>query len=146
MYRPTVRYAEVYRDYVDDVFRATTLDRNQIIRLALFIAAHSEDYQAILTEHMRDDSASLPHAKWRPNQAILWREQDPAMVEEEENTYGGGTSLYAKSEGETVARPIVAGRGNGISAGANSPGENARREGEVRQRIKATGGLTLTLS
>jgi hypothetical protein len=140
MYRPTVRYADVYRDYIDQVFQATTLDRNQIIRLALFIAANSEDYRAILAENMRDDSTSLPHAKWSLNQANLWREQEPTEIEE------GGTSFYVKSEGEATTRSIVTGRGNGIATGATTPGENTRREGEVRQRIKATGGLTLTLS
>lgn len=37
MYRPTVRYAECYQQYVDKMFLSTTLDRNQIIRAALLL-------------------------------------------------------------------------------------------------------------
>ncbi|WP_085522862.1 hypothetical protein [Tuberibacillus sp. Marseille-P3662] len=36
MYRPTVKYHDVYKRYVDQVSQVTSLDRNQIIRLALF--------------------------------------------------------------------------------------------------------------
>ncbi|NGY76296.1 hypothetical protein F6Y02_07940 (plasmid) [Bacillus megaterium] len=34
-YRPTVRYHSIYRTYVDSLFQATELDRNQIMRCAL---------------------------------------------------------------------------------------------------------------
>ena len=43
VYRPTVRYADVFRDYIDSIFQATTLGRNQIIRGALFAAAQSKE-------------------------------------------------------------------------------------------------------
>ncbi len=36
MYRPTVRYDDVFKEYIDSLFHATHLDRNQIIRAALF--------------------------------------------------------------------------------------------------------------
>ncbi|SMQ86643.1 hypothetical protein SAMN05444673_6642 [Bacillus sp. OV166] len=47
-YRPTIRYPDVYKDYVEKVFQATTLDRNQIIRFALYVAAHSDEYNVSL--------------------------------------------------------------------------------------------------
>ena len=59
VYRPTVRYSPVFKDYVDSVFNSTRLDRNQIIRLALFVAAHSKEYRTILEKFKRTD-VSLP--------------------------------------------------------------------------------------
>ena len=85
MYRPTVRYDELYREYVDSLFHATTLDRNQIIRLALFTAAHSKEFHDVLSGYKRPDVPALPSAKWRPNQSGLWREQTyPGRGEKED--------------------------------------------------------------
>ena len=50
-YRPSVRYSEAYEKYVKAVDESTHLDRNQIIRLALFIAGHSSEYQSILEKY-----------------------------------------------------------------------------------------------
>ena len=58
VYRPTVRYSDVYKTYVDSVFKSTR-HRNQIIRLALFVAAHSEEYKSILEKYKHTD-VSLP--------------------------------------------------------------------------------------
>ena len=44
MYRPTVRYDDIYRTYVDRLFKATKLDRNQILRCALFAAAYNHQF------------------------------------------------------------------------------------------------------
>jgi len=45
LYRPTVRYDDLFKTYVDQVFKSTTLDRNQIIRLALFSAPFNKLFQ-----------------------------------------------------------------------------------------------------
>jgi hypothetical protein len=74
-YRPTVRYPEVYKEYVEKVFRATTLDRNQIFRLALFVAAHSEEYKAILKKHQIGD-VPLPRPDWGKSEERCWRDQN----------------------------------------------------------------------
>jgi hypothetical protein len=58
VYRPTVRYSPVFKDYVDSVFRATTLDRNQIIRAALYTAAHSMEFQELLKQYQKKTSLS----------------------------------------------------------------------------------------
>ncbi len=60
VYRPTVRYAPVFRNYVDAVFHATTLDRNQIIRAALFTAAHTKEFQMLLRQYQKKTSLSPP--------------------------------------------------------------------------------------
>ncbi|WP_394557952.1 hypothetical protein [Priestia aryabhattai] len=55
MYRPTVRYNNVYRTYVNELFKATSLDRNQIFRLALFTAAYNQKFIEMLEQHQRKD-------------------------------------------------------------------------------------------
>ena len=129
MYRPTVRYSEIYRDYVDQVFHATTLDRNQIIRLALFVAANSPEYNAILSEYKKAD-VSLPHAGWEPHQSPLWQSQEPTEIEE------GGTSHAIDGRKAGTSEVADVSRSGAIG----EAGENTRREGQVRERIKATGG------
>jgi hypothetical protein len=131
MYRPTVRYADVYRDYVSDVFHATNLDRNQIIRLALFVAANSPEYNAILRQYQKDD-VSLPRPKWHPNQSPLWMEQEPIGIEE------GGTSNVIDGR-KAGAGPVV-----DVSR-AGAPGTDTRREGAIREGvIKTTGGISFS--
>jgi hypothetical protein len=132
MYRPTVRYSEVYREYVDRVFHATTLDRNQIIRLALFVAANSPEYNAILSEYKKAD-VSLPHAGWEHHQSPLWQSQEPTEIEE------GGTSHVI--DGRKAGTSEVADVSRAGITGATPSEQNTRREGPIREGvIKATGG------
>lgn len=87
MYRPTVRYDAAYKSYIDDLFRATTLDRNQLIRLALFTAAHSEDYLRILNRYKKKD-VSLPSPAWSADQHGYWTEQTYSAIEGSEDVNG----------------------------------------------------------
>ncbi|MCV9884687.1 hypothetical protein [Metabacillus halosaccharovorans] len=73
MYRPTVRYSDTYRDYINSIFRATTLDRNQILRLALHAAAHSTDFQQAISKYKRDD-VPLPLPTWNLDSTGFWME------------------------------------------------------------------------
>lgn len=75
VYRPTVRYPDMYKDYVEGVFNSTSLDRNQIIRLALFVAAHSSDYIKILKKHQFAD-VPLPHPEWHRFEDNCWKDQN----------------------------------------------------------------------
>ena len=72
MYRPTVRYPDAFKDYVDNLFRYTKLDRNQIFRLALFSAAHSEVFLGILRKHSFND-APLPSPEWTLDDETCWK-------------------------------------------------------------------------
>lgn len=54
-YRPTVRYHSIYRTYVDSLFHATELDRNQIIRYALFTAANNPVFLALMNQYKVSD-------------------------------------------------------------------------------------------
>ncbi|WP_226677055.1 hypothetical protein [Rossellomorea aquimaris] len=138
MYRPTVRYSEVYRKYVDDVFHATSLDRNQIIRLALFVAANSPEYNAILRQYQKAD-VLLPRPTWRPNQLPLWMEQDPEIKEEGEDVNVIDGRKTGTSEVTDVSRAGA--------AGTQASGENTRREGQIREGvIRSSGGISFTLN
>ncbi|WP_394557197.1 hypothetical protein [Priestia aryabhattai] len=83
-YRPTVRYHSMYRIYVDSLFQATKLDRNQIMRCALFTAAHNPVFLALMNQYKMSD-VSLPSSPWQPSSHPLWMEQEPNIEEK-----GGG--------------------------------------------------------
>jgi hypothetical protein len=78
MYRPTVRYDDVFREYVDSLFHATDLDRNQIIRAALFAAAHSKEFQNLLKPYKKKD-VPVPSPLWKLEQHCFWLEQHPKL-------------------------------------------------------------------
>jgi hypothetical protein len=58
-YRPTVRYPSDFKKYVDDLFQATHLDRNQIFRASLFFFGNDELSKQFL-EHHRKRDCKLP--------------------------------------------------------------------------------------
>lgn len=96
VYRPTVRYSDVFKEYVDSVFSTTRLDRNQILRLALFIAAHSKEYKSILKNYKHAD-VSLPHPSWTLSEHEYWKDQN----------YIKGEKNYVKIDGNNPQKPIV---------------------------------------
>ena len=70
MYRPTVCYDDVFLEYVDSLFQATDLDRNQIIRAALFAAAHSKEFQNLLKSYKKKD-VPVPSPLWKLELALF---------------------------------------------------------------------------
>lgn len=80
VYRPTVRYDDRFRDYVEDCFHATKLDRNQIIRLGLFLLPYSEEGANILRRHA---VGPLPSPKWEIGEHGVW------LVQNLDNREGG---------------------------------------------------------
>lgn len=76
MYRPTVRYDDIYKEYVENIFNATHLDRSQIIRAALFIAGHTEKFSKIMEPYLKR-GVSLPRPIWSENDKELWINQKP---------------------------------------------------------------------
>jgi hypothetical protein len=81
MYRPTVRYADCNQQYVDNMFQSTHLDRNQIIRAALFTAAYSEEFLKLMSQNKKGD-VPLPSPLWQMDHTELWREQSPKTTGE----------------------------------------------------------------
>lgn len=72
MYRPTVRYDDVFKEYVDAVFGATDLDRNQIIRAALFVAAHTPEFRSLLQSY-REGDKNIPVPPWSKQDDHYWK-------------------------------------------------------------------------
>lgn len=140
MYRPTVRYDEVFRDYVDTLFQVTHLDRNQIMRAALFAAAFSDEFKALLEPYQKDD-VPLPSPPWSLEQYGFWLEQCPKVKREERDVNVNSererkdtktSGVNRRREAETQIRRI---------------GPAARRERAIpSQSIRVTGGgISFTL-
>ena len=94
MYRPTVRYSDEFKDYVDRLFHDTSLDRNQIIRLALFVLGHSKEGKEILDLY---STSSLPSPSWTVSTHGLWYGSDgfkqPGVGTSGSSDVGTSTSL-----------------------------------------------------
>jgi hypothetical protein len=63
-YRPTVRYDKVFQEYVDSLYQTTNLDRNQILRLALFVLGHTSEGLTILEEFQKEKDVPTPLPSW----------------------------------------------------------------------------------
>ena len=146
MYRPTVRYDDVFKQYVDDLFRATDLDRNQIIRGALFAAAHSKEFHRLLEEHKRKD-VPLPHPSWQLSDNHYWKEQRPKIKE------GGRDVSHDKSRRESEGLKTTGGIIGDGGRKESEPNKQHRRLESVkgrsralpseRIRIRKEGGITI---
>jgi len=145
MYRPTVRYDDVFKSYVDDLFKATHLDRNQIIRGALFAAAYSSEFQELLKPFMKKD-VPLPSPEWQLHDGDFWKEQCPKVKErgKDVNVKYGGTTKASENPG------IDFGAGSGGTSERSRRFESVTRPGREipseRIKIKESGGITFTVN
>lgn len=74
MYRPTVRMDDCFRNWIEGVAKASGLDRNQVIRLALFSAPFSAVFVAQINSRKKTD-VNLPPPPWqRETDGGPWRE------------------------------------------------------------------------
>ncbi|WP_332698207.1 hypothetical protein [Halalkalibacter lacteus] len=119
MYRPTVRYEDVYKEYVENVFHATHLDRSQIIRAALFIAGHTEQFSRIVDPYLKR-GMSLPSPLWEEEDEELWLNQK--TIEQTEILKVGKSAHREQIKHEQkreheqlIASPKVFSPGGGIS-------------------------------
>ncbi|WP_394557408.1 hypothetical protein [Priestia aryabhattai] len=102
-YRPTVRYHSIYRTYVNHLFQATELDRNQIMRCALFTAAHNPIFLALMKKYKMSD-VPLPSSPWKPSSHQLWMEQEPIIEEK-----GGWECDNSERKGASSNAPTLFG-------------------------------------
>lgn len=75
MYEPKIRCADAYREYIDRLYKATKLDRNQIVRLAMFCAPFSGLFQSKIEGRHLKDGQTLPPASWNQKQDGIWLTQ-----------------------------------------------------------------------
>jgi hypothetical protein len=145
MYRPTVRYADIFKEYIDSLFHATHLDRNQLIRGALFAAAYSQEFRELLTEYKKKD-VPLPSPLWKSTQHRYWMEQCPKLKEEKGGKDVNGTVERATKINKNIG--AIERRGNRTEKGRCIK----QIEGRTREissesiRIKNQGGITITIN
>ena len=145
MYRPTVRYDDVFKDYINSLFHATYLDRNQIIRGALFAAAYSKEFRELLTDYKKKD-VPLPLPLWDGNQHRYWMEQCPGIKEEK-----GGKDVNDINERATKINKnsgAIERRGNRTEEGRRIESIKGRTREILSEpiRIKNKGGITITIN
>ena len=100
MWRPTVRYDERYRDYIDTLFKTSRLDRNQIMRLALFSAPYSPLFQAQIKQfRASEDEASHEWEIWEHE---LWKQQ--SVEKKKEAQQRANNAIIIKDKGGIVLR------------------------------------------
>jgi len=128
LYRPTVRYDDVYCDYIDKLHDVTTLSRAQIIRLALFSAPFSPLFNAQIGKFSKREvtTSSLPPPLWEVVDRGLWMDQ--SFIKEEERSGVNGNQEEICIIGE-------------------QPGQIERPAREVCERriFKQTGGVTIKI-
>ncbi|MGN7942863.1 hypothetical protein [Metabacillus sp. 22489] len=137
MYRPTVRYSDTYKAYINDLFHSTTLDRNQLLRLALHVAAHSDHFKRILSNYKSSD-APLPQSNWKVDNVGLWMDNTSTIVE-------GGLHFNAiHTRGKSAKGTVREVRKEAEQTGCKQQTE--RREGEIPSRtIRNQGGIKFIL-
>lgn len=152
MYRPTLRCADTYRDYIDELFRLTGLDRNKIIRCCIFTSAFNPEFIKILEEYKHPD-VPLPSSYWAKNDHYLW-------LEPGDNAKKGGevtnVNMYRKTATTEVTKLHEKPRGsNGISTSTKKnegkekklPGRKPSPSGPARAlpsiRLHGNGGIKL---
>ncbi|MBZ6489485.1 hypothetical protein [Priestia aryabhattai] len=150
-YRPTVRYHSIYRTYVDSLFQATELDRNQIMRCALFTAAHNPIFLALMNQYRMND-VPLPSSPWQPSSHRLWMEQEPKIEEK-----GGGEHDDLEREGTPTKTPTLlraSTNGQSMPRATNEPNQQpsiyekaakiTRRQQPIERRTRAIPTLQLS--
>jgi len=137
VYRPTVRYDDVFKTYVDALFQGTHLDRNQIIRAALFTAVHSKEFHNLLKPYQKAD-VPLPSPLWSLEQNSLWQHQSSKV-----DTGGMDVTREQTKTGE-----IIKGNENTMRLVPENEKNRKIRFEQAKipsEPIKITGGLVFTL-
>ncbi|WJD83821.1 hypothetical protein [Priestia megaterium] len=133
-YRPTVRYHSIYRTYVDSLFQATELDRNQIIRCALFTAVHNPVFLALMNQYKMSD-VPLPSSSWEPSSHQLWMEQEPNIEEKGGSNHddlerkGTSTSAFTLLGTSTDGQPM-----SGATIQPNQQSSNHEKAARITRR------------
>lgn len=134
-YRPTVRYHSIYRTYVDSLFQATELDRNQIMRCALFTAAHNPHFLKLMNEYKTSD-VPLPSPLWSHSAHQIWLEQEPIIEEKggeehddiERKRTSTNTSKVLRTSADSRSMP-----GTTIQS-KHQPSSNQKKEQSIRRQ------------
>ncbi|MEC1744092.1 hypothetical protein [Schinkia azotoformans] len=75
VWRPALRCDSSFKDYIESLRKVTSLDKNQIMRAMMFVAAHSEDFKFVISEYKKEGVTSLPVPSWNPWEDEHWLNQ-----------------------------------------------------------------------
>jgi hypothetical protein len=102
LYRPTVRYEGYMKDYIEELFRATHLDRNTLFRAALFFFGMDGLSKQFLLQHLvSGKELPSPLGEQRPKHEIFMKGlKIPRILE-------GGRDVPAILEGGTSAGVVI---------------------------------------
>ncbi|WP_421536031.1 hypothetical protein [Priestia sp. D3YE.R1] len=149
-YRPTVRYNNIYRTYVDALFKATTLDRNQIIRCALFAAAYNNTFLELMRNYKKGD-VPLPSPLWQDSDHHIWLEQGvlkreeggtKSDVMEGKRTTSSTSKLFgASTDSRSIPGTVIQSKQQHTSN--NETSEQNRRQQSVERRTRALPAVQL---
>ncbi|MFD2679630.1 hypothetical protein [Bacillus seohaeanensis] len=130
MYRPTLRCSDVFKDYLQSLADVTGLDKNQLIRLALFSAPFNKLFIAQIEQNASD--VTLPSPTWEVFDSRLWMEQNPKLE-------GKGETSHDDNRRKTSITKV-----NGINERGTEENEQHRRqqqtERQQREICKREGG------
>jgi hypothetical protein len=149
-YRPTVRYDSRFKDYVEELFHCTDLDRNQLLRAALLFFGSEGKGKEFLTSHLLIGKTLPPPLLESCPEYGLWQGSAAQKVEGERDVkeieatptqpLEGGTSDEIIIGGE-YSKPIIIdtrGAGGGIHLDGRER-ETPRPEREVRPGVRIIG-------
>ncbi|MFY2253073.1 hypothetical protein ACOSZH_24575 [Priestia megaterium] len=150
-YRPTVRYHSMYRTYVDSLFQATELDRNQIMRCALFTAAHNPVFLALMNQYKMSD-VPLPSSPWQPSSHPLWMEQEPNIekkgggehddLERKGTATNTSTLLRTSTDGQSMSGATIQSKQQPSTS--EKAARITRRQQPIERRTRAVPTLQLS--
>lgn len=75
VWRPALRCDSSFKNYIDSLNQVTSLDKNQIMRLMIFIAAHSGEFKQIIAEYKKADVTKMPGPEWEIWEDGYWLKQ-----------------------------------------------------------------------
>lgn len=146
MYRmPTVRCDDAFGEYINDIYQSTHLDKNQIVRLALFTAPFNAAFVTQLKKHIKP-GASLPSSDWEVFEHGYWMDQTYQVKEEEGDANEKNENDSRGRAAGPSASPVVHGTRSGNDEADHRSGRvkpAARREGAISTSgtaIRTSGG------
>jgi hypothetical protein len=103
LYRPTVRYEEFFKDYVEELFHCTGLDRRELFRAALFFFGEGLSREFLLQHLKKGKQLPLPlMVRFQEHEFFMKDLEIGKIIEggrDVPDPLEGGTSVIVKSKG-----------------------------------------------
>ncbi|TDK58142.1 hypothetical protein E2K98_24815 [Bacillus salipaludis] len=146
-YRTTLRMHPVFKDYLDELFHCTYLDRTQLIRLALATAPSNPEFIKLLRQYQKSKT-SLPSIPWDVSDNTIFLEQCPDISRGGEGYHNdvttGRAEIKTAPDPGDIKRPVT----EPENIQNRCIQQTERRTGEVLERkfFKESGGIKITIN